>query len=163
LWIVLHDLWVVLLNLWVVLPVGGADRNSPSHPPTHTSLTNVRAIQGHTQPLNLRAQGYLAHKKVRPLPGSPQGPRHSPTAGSYGGAVSHERGTPLVRVGGSDRSSLSISPTRPTPTTVRAIRGHSQPITSKVAASGQNLIGVSIYDIYSRGPSIQPVFTRSLQ
>jgi len=38
-------------------------------------------------------QGYLAHKKRRPPLGPPQGPRHSPTVGSYVGAVSFERGT----------------------------------------------------------------------
>ena len=40
-------------------------------------------------------QGYLAHKKLRPPLGLPQGPRHSPTVGSYGGAISYERSTPV--------------------------------------------------------------------
>ena len=39
-------------------------------------------------------QGYLARKKLRP-PQDPKGPRQSPIAGSYGGAVSYERGTPV--------------------------------------------------------------------
>ena len=40
-------------------------------------------------------QGYLAHNKSFPPLGLPQGPRHSPTVGSSGGAVSDERGTPV--------------------------------------------------------------------
>ena len=39
-------------------------------------------------------QGYLAHKKTPTPLGHPYGPRHSPTVGSKGGAVSYERGTP---------------------------------------------------------------------
>ena len=42
-----------------------------------------------------KSQGYLAHKKQPPSLGPPQGPKHSPTAGSQGKAVSYERGTPL--------------------------------------------------------------------
>ena len=39
---------------------------------------------------------YLAHKK-QPLPlGLPQGPRYIPTIGSWRGAVSRERDTPVV-------------------------------------------------------------------
>ena len=41
-------------------------------------------------------QGYLAHKKRYPPLGPPSGPRHSPTVGSWGSAVSHERGTPVA-------------------------------------------------------------------
>ena len=41
----------------------------------------------------LRVQGYLAHTKQHPPLGPPKGPRHSPTVGSEGGAVFHERGT----------------------------------------------------------------------
>ena len=36
-------------------------------------------------------QGYLAHKKMPTPPGSPREPRHSPTVGSYGLAVSYAR------------------------------------------------------------------------
>jgi hypothetical protein len=44
-------------------------------------------------------QGYLAEKKTpRPL-GPPQEPRHGPTEGSYGVAVSHKRGTPVLHHG----------------------------------------------------------------
>ena len=43
-----------------------------------------------------RVQVCLAHKKLRAPLGSPQGPRHSPTVGSYAGAVSCERGTPCT-------------------------------------------------------------------
>ena len=39
-------------------------------------------------PLVREVQGYLAHKKQPPPLGPPQGPRHSPTVGSQGGAVS---------------------------------------------------------------------------
>ena len=41
-------------------------------------------------------QGYLAHKKLPPPPGLPQGPRHIRTVGSYGEAVSYGRGTPVL-------------------------------------------------------------------
>ena len=41
-------------------------------------------------------QGYLAHKKPPPPLGPPEGPRHEPTAGSQGGAVVCERGTPVA-------------------------------------------------------------------
>ena len=40
-------------------------------------------------------QGYLAHKKQLPPLGPPYGPKHIPAVGSYGGAVSYERGTPV--------------------------------------------------------------------
>ena len=39
-------------------------------------------------------QGCLAHKKLRPPLGSPYGPMHSPTVGSYGGAGSQTQRTP---------------------------------------------------------------------
>jgi len=41
-------------------------------------------------------QGYLAHKKQRSTLGAPCAPRYSPTVGSWGGAVSYERGTPVL-------------------------------------------------------------------
>jgi len=40
-------------------------------------------------------QGYLAHTKPPPPLGPPEGPRHRPTVGSYGGGGSYERGTPV--------------------------------------------------------------------
>ena len=40
-------------------------------------------------------QGYLAHKKLPPSLGPPQGPRHSPTIESKGVAVSCGRGNPV--------------------------------------------------------------------
>jgi len=40
-------------------------------------------------------QGYLAHTKQPSPLGPPQGPRHTPTVGFYGGLVSYERGTPV--------------------------------------------------------------------
>ena len=43
----------------------------------------------------LRIQGYLAHKKTPTPLGPPYDPRHGPTVGSYGVAVSCERGTPV--------------------------------------------------------------------
>ena len=45
--------------------------------------------------LEIQVQGYLAHKKLRPPLRSPSGPRHSPTVGFYGGALSYERGPPV--------------------------------------------------------------------
>ena len=61
-------------------------------------------------------QGYLAHKKPPSPLGPPYEPKHGPTVGSYGVAVSYERGTPvrqeIHRVGVSDissrRSRLSV-------------------------------------------------------
>ena len=43
----------------------------------------------------LTLQGYLAHKKLCPPLGPTQGPRRRRSVGSYGGAVSYERGTPV--------------------------------------------------------------------
>ena len=40
-------------------------------------------------------QRYLAHKKLPPFLGPRYGPRHRPTVGSWGGAVSSQRGTPV--------------------------------------------------------------------
>ena len=40
-------------------------------------------------------QEYLAQKKQPPHKGPQKEPRHGPTVGSYGMAVSHERGTPV--------------------------------------------------------------------
>ena len=40
-------------------------------------------------------QGYLAHTKLPPSPGHSYGPRHRPTVGSRGGAISYERGAPV--------------------------------------------------------------------
>jgi hypothetical protein len=45
-----------------------------------------------------RIQGYLAHKKQTTLPGPPKDPRHRPTVGSWGGALSYERGTPVLEI-----------------------------------------------------------------
>ena len=62
-------------------------------------------------------QVYLAHKKDPPPTGPPYDPRYTPTAGSYGGAVSYERGTSVRatwhQVGHADttRVMLSISHT----------------------------------------------------
>ena len=49
---------------------------------------------GRTQGLSL-LQRFLAHKKQTPRLGAPLGPRHSPTVGSEGFAVSYERGAPV--------------------------------------------------------------------
>ena len=48
-----------------------------------------------TRGLAQSLQGYLAHKKAPTPLGPPWDPRPSPTAGSWGGAVSYERGTPV--------------------------------------------------------------------
>jgi hypothetical protein len=56
----------------------------------------VDGCEPHSRGVNLRIQGYLAHKKMPPSLGPPYGPRHSPTAWSYGKAVSYGRGTPAV-------------------------------------------------------------------
>jgi len=45
----------------------------------------------------LESEGYLAHKKPHPPLGPPKGPMHIPTVGSYGVAVSYERGTPVMK------------------------------------------------------------------
>ena len=41
-------------------------------------------------------QGYLVHKKSPSPLGPPQVPRLRATVGSYGGAISYERGTPVI-------------------------------------------------------------------
>ena len=42
------------------------------------------------------SQGYLAHQNPPPPPlGPPQGLRHSPTVGCWGGAISYEQGSPV--------------------------------------------------------------------
>ena len=43
-----------------------------------------------------KLQGCLVHKKPPPHLGPPEGPRHRPTVGSLGGAVSYERDTPVI-------------------------------------------------------------------
>ena len=53
-----------------------------------TSL--IRQIRNHHD-----VQECLAHKKPPTPLGPPQGSTHTPTAGSEGGAVSYERGTPV--------------------------------------------------------------------
>ena len=40
---------------------------------------------------------YLTYKKSPPPLGPPGEPRHGPTAGSYGVAVSYKHGTPVAR------------------------------------------------------------------
>ena len=49
----------------------------------------------HRVPACWKAEGYLAHKKSCPPHRTSIGPRHSPTVGTWGGAVSYERGTPV--------------------------------------------------------------------
>ena len=49
-------------------------------------------------------QGYLAHEKRPPPLGPPGGPGHSLAVGSWGGALSYERGTPVTGGGGVQRS-----------------------------------------------------------
>ena len=77
----------------------GLDAKRPQSPPAtiFTAFSPLLAFQApcercqHTYAMNvlrcvgdrpLLIQGYLAHKKPPPLPGAPQGPRHSPTVGS---------------------------------------------------------------------------------
>ena len=48
---------------------------------------------GHDVALGEALEVHLAKKQPSPL-GPPEGPRHSPTVGSYGGTVSYERGDP---------------------------------------------------------------------
>ena len=45
---------------------------------------------------NVALQGYLAHQKQPPRLGPAQNPGHSPIVGSQGGAISYERGTPVL-------------------------------------------------------------------
>jgi len=49
---------------------------------THAGRFASKGRRAATDP-GQRAQGYLAHKKTPSLPGPSQGPRHSPTVGSY--------------------------------------------------------------------------------
>ena len=45
-------------------------------------------------------RGYLTYKKTHPPLGPPYEPRHGPSVGSYGVAVSYKRGTPVGAAGG---------------------------------------------------------------
>ena len=56
-------------------------------------LRNYKVESSCARPRN-PLQGYLAHKKHTPSLGPPYGPGHNPTAVSYDGVVSYERGTP---------------------------------------------------------------------
>jgi hypothetical protein len=55
-------------------------------------IGGVRFLMSEVTPV----QGYLAHEKTPTPLGPPEDPRHRPTVGSLPGAVSHERGTPVV-------------------------------------------------------------------
>ena len=57
----------------------------------------------------LPLQGYLAHDKTPTPLGPSYGPRHGPTIGSRGGAVSYGRGTPIACGGVSG----SVNPVNP--------------------------------------------------
>ena len=57
-------------------------------------VTRGRPCRG-TSSTRTTVQGYLAHKKTPPPLGPPYNPRHGYTVGSYGVAVSYERGTPV--------------------------------------------------------------------
>jgi hypothetical protein len=71
-----------------------------------TPVTNPLGVRDHdgtcrTGPVRQRSlalasnglQGYLALKKTPTTLGPPEGPRHGPTIGSWGGVVSYARGT----------------------------------------------------------------------
>ena len=69
--------------------------------------------QGVETPVTGFLQGYLAHKKPPPPLGPPQGPRHSPTVGSYGEAVSYGRGTPVALPHSECSTILALAKLRP--------------------------------------------------
>ena len=54
-----------------------------------------RGVEVGTERRAHHVPGYLAHKKQPPPLGPPYDPMYSPTAGSYEGGVSYERGTPV--------------------------------------------------------------------
>ena len=59
-------------------------------------IVRIRSAKSTVRLTERDVQGYLAHKKTPPSLGPPQDPRHRPTVGSYGGAFSYERGTPVA-------------------------------------------------------------------
>ena len=63
-------------------------------------IAPARIVPSHAMCLatswRMSLQGYLPHKKLPTPIGPPQGPKRGPTVGSYGAAVSSERGTPVV-------------------------------------------------------------------
>ena len=61
-----------------------------AHLPPSDGVRGCRA-----QHVDVHLQGYLAHKKMPTPLGPPTDPRHRPTVGSYGGAFSDARGTPV--------------------------------------------------------------------
>ena len=65
------------------------------NPRLSTQNRPQQAARAPWEPLQAELQGYLAHKKLPTPLGLPQGPRHGPTVGSYGVAVSYKRGTPV--------------------------------------------------------------------
>ena len=85
---------------------GGAvsyERDTPVH--------NHAVCAGAAHNARREVQEYLAHKKQPPSLEPPHGPRHSPTAGSQGGAVSDERGPPaLAPLEGLERREKSPPP-----------------------------------------------------
>ena len=56
----------------------------------------LRAVDSSSHKWPGGLQGYLAHKKAPTSLGPPEEPRHGSFEGSYGVAVSYERGTPVV-------------------------------------------------------------------
>ena len=59
--------------------------------------TNARTQERRNATAVERIQGHLAHKTTPTPLGPPYDPGHGPTVGSYGAAVSYERGTPVWR------------------------------------------------------------------
>ena len=80
------------------MAAGGRPRLSES--PTRKRSSEPKAGAGREGGAKVCAETLtpndLAHKKTHPPLGLPQGPRHRPTVGSLGGAVSYERGNPVA-------------------------------------------------------------------
>ena len=72
-------------------------RRRSALPVAHYSQTSVCVQQMPKWQETCDLQGNLAHKKQSPLLRPPRAPLQNPTVGSWGGAVSYERGTLVPR------------------------------------------------------------------
>ena len=100
---VLHSHSSMLSVTWVCVAgdVGGAAR-----------LTSCRRLPTRTfnGPASHWYRGTSLVRKRPPPPGPAEGPRHSPTVGSYGEAFSYERGTPVHTRGGDLEQASALVP-----------------------------------------------------
>ena len=101
-----NNLKVLATSTWKSRPESGPDcitcatsgGSRPARWILNQSTAGARALHVHAGPPRHPpwvVQGFIAHKKHPSSLGPPQGPRHVPTVGSYGEAVSYERCDPV--------------------------------------------------------------------